>query len=155
MRAFRPAAAILALPLFLSACLAFVGPGERDDTIRELVAARARWAANGPTDYTMVVTPQCFCVLGGQQVRVVVVGGAVIRRELVSTGAFINGDAPGAPVDQLFDVIEDAVHRRAHRIDATYDPTRGYPTHVFIDYSAQAADEEYGMQVESLVPTPR
>lgn len=48
-------------------------------------------------------------------------------------------------VEQLFDIIQDAIDRRADDIEVDYDFTYGYPTSVWIDYDRRVADEELSM----------
>ena len=147
---FRATGALFA-PLFAAACIIFVGPSDRDDDVRDLVAARARWTANGGGDYDLTARALCFCPYGGQPVRVVVRGGRVVEALVVATGQPVPSSVAPIyrPIDQLFDVIEDAVQRRAHRIEATYDAHYGYPTHFLIDYVENAADEEFGYEIEA------
>ncbi|MGQ0645925.1 MAG: DUF6174 domain-containing protein [Gemmatimonadaceae bacterium] len=131
------------------ACMVFVGPADRDDDFRELVAARARWNTNGVTDYEVSARALCFCALGGQTVRVTVRGGRVTSAIVVNTGEPVSANLVSVyrSVEQLFDVIEDAVRNRAHRIDATYDAQYGFPTHFVIDYVENAVDEEFGYEI--------
>ncbi|MGQ0766443.1 MAG: DUF6174 domain-containing protein [Gemmatimonadota bacterium] len=129
-----------------SSCIIFVGPGDRDDQLRSLVRARARWNANGSTDYEYVLRQNCYCILGGQPVRVTVRQGQMTQAILISTGQPVpaNLRAGFLTVDQLFDLLEDAINQRAHNIRVTYDDDLGFPVDFFIDYSEQIADEERG-----------
>ena len=47
-------------------------------------------------------------------------------------------------IDGLFDLIQDAYDRNAHEVQVEFDPSRGYPTRIYIDYSEMIADEELG-----------
>lgn len=138
----------------LAGCIVFVGPGDERENMRDLVAARARWNANGSTDYDMVSRALCFCILGGQEVRVTVRGGRVTSLVVVSSGQVIDPAqySQYATVERLFDVIEDAIDREAVRLEVTYDNRFGYPVRFQIDYSEMIADEEYGHQVVSFTP---
>jgi hypothetical protein len=147
--AWYKAAQWLVVLLAMQACIIFVGPSDNDDELRDLVRARARWNVQGVTDYDVVARALCFCGLGGTDVRVVVRNRQVISATVVATGEVLTGSFAThyRPVEQLFDVIEDAADRDAHRIDATYDQVYGYPTHFFIDYSVNAEDEEFGYEI--------
>lgn len=139
----------IALAVVLQACLVFIGPNDNDDELRDLVRARARWNVNGVTDYDVVARTLCFCGYGGEDVRVVIRDGQVISATVVATGEVLGAGITAIyrPVEQLFDVIEDAGRNDAHRIDATYDAHYGYPTHFFIDYRENTADEEFGYEI--------
>ena len=55
-------------------------------------------------------------------------------------------------VTGLFDILEEAVDQEAHSINVTWDPTFGFPTTFFIDYSLNIADEELGYDVRAFQP---
>lgn len=131
---------LLVLPV--SGCSLFGGTSRE---ARSLDDARARWAANGPDAYTMTYGRHCFCpsdVTGPFAVRVA--DGRVVSVTL-------NGDAVptdrAQTVDALFDLLERAYDRDAHRVDVTYDPALGFPSQIYIDYDERIADEEAGYTV--------
>jgi Family of unknown function (DUF6174) len=143
----------IALALPLSACIVFVGPDD-PAPVRDLVAARARWNVNGPASYAVVARANCFCILGGQDVRVVVQRGTIVSATVLSTGAAVpsHSIANYRTVEQLFDLIDDAARKKAYLIEASYDARFGHPTRFWIDYSPQMADEEFGYEIVSLTP---
>ncbi len=53
-------------------------------------------------------------------------------------------------VEGLFDLIADAIARRAYSIQAAYHPDLGYPESVYIDYDERQADEERGFNITML-----
>ncbi len=136
------------LTLLCSGCLAFIGPDDPRD-VRDLVAARARWNVHGSSHYVLEGSPRCFCVAGGLVARVTVTGGQVTSVSRADTGEMLPTHAWQSfrTVEDLFDLIDDAIKRDAHRIDVTYDPEQGFPTTLYIDYSDAMADEEYGFNV--------
>jgi hypothetical protein len=145
----------LVTPFLFGACIVFVGPLDRDDgDLRDLVAARARWNANGVTSYVVEARALCFCIQGGERIAVTVKNGVVTSATVIRTGQ------PVAPnlmshyrtIEQLFDTIENAIQGDAYRIDATYHPHYGYPSHFFIDYDDATADEEFGYELASFNP---
>ena len=151
MRARLTVAAALAL----AACSDLAGPAS------DLETARARWAGAAPAAYEMTLRHVCFC--GGEVTTPVVVtvrGGVVQSRRYVDGGPLGGRDvdprlAESFPsVDGLFRVVEDAVGRHAADIQATYDPQRGYPTALYIDYERNVADEEQGYQVQTFRALP-
>jgi hypothetical protein len=137
--------AALGALLLVGGCELVTGPGEP----ARLEEARRLWARVGPQDYAFEFTPNCFCALGGQHIRVTVDNGAVIRARVLSTdapvAAYLFASIPTIP--ELFDVIENAFSRDAHDIEASYDGTYGYPVNVAIDYDPNAIDEEYGFTI--------
>lgn len=137
--------------LTLAGCLAFVAP---DDpvTTRELVAARARWNLQGAANYTMRGSAQCFCVHGGREVEIDVAGGRVTRVRLADTGAPVPTEigASYRSVEELFDMVDEAIRTGAHRIEVSYDAQRGFPTQLWIDWSDRVADEEYGFRTTAV-----
>jgi hypothetical protein len=143
-----------ALLFAMTACVLFVGPGDRDDKLRELVSARARWNANGMRDYEYVLQQKCFCVLGGVAVRVMVRGGSVVAAVQESTGEPVPANLASGyvAVEKLFDLLVDAIDRDAYRIHATYDPQFGFPSDFFIDFNQNVADEEMGYTATGFRP---
>ena len=153
MRLPKPARPLLAL-VALQACIIFVGPTDHDDEVRDLARARARWNVNGIPDYDVIARAHCFCAFGGDDVRVIVRSGGVVSATILATGRMLGGAeaVQYRSVEQLFDVIENAIDLDAYRIDATYDAHYGYPTHFFIDYQRSAADEEFGYEIVQFTP---
>lgn len=138
------ASAIVLSALSASACDALhLGP---ERTAYEI--ARERWDEVRPERYVYAVERLCFCPVLPPG-RVTVHGDEVVSIEPL-------GDAPFAlldveewypSVDGLFELLEDAIEREAHSIDATYDPETGIPTEFFIDYRESVSDEELRMRV--------
>ena len=153
-RRLRALALALSLPA-LAGCFDVLGLGS-DKRERALAEARARWRAQGPARYEFEFSRICFCLLGGQPMTVTVRDGAVVA--VVPVEPLPEGyPAPRVQdhytVEQLFARIADAIERDAHRLSATYHPSLGYPTSVFIDYEENVADEEFGWSATNLRPT--
>ncbi len=47
-------------------------------------------------------------------------------------------------IDGLFDLVQDVYDRKTYAVQVEFDPSRGYPTRIYIDYSEMIADEELG-----------
>jgi len=45
--------------------------------------------------------------------------------------------------------VQDAYDRDAHEVQVEFDPSRGYPTRIWIDYMLMMADEEMGFTLLS------
>jgi hypothetical protein len=146
-RPFLPIALLLLAGL---ACEAPTAPGERDS----LEAARARWRTLGSQSYSYEVNRSCFCLLGGRQMTVTVQAGAVTAAEFQDSGADVEAALLSyvPTVADLFDLIEDALDRKASYFSAVYDPSYGYPTRIEIDYSSSAADDELAISARDLLP---
>jgi hypothetical protein len=113
-----------------------------------LLAARQRWAANGPTSYRLTTQELCFCP---ETVWVnTVVDGEVIAHEPVGDEAFYD---PGArTMEALFDEISDAITNGYETLEVDYHPETGAVARYWVDVEAMMADEEYGVQVTTLTP---
>lgn len=143
----------LALALAAAGGCSVLGPDDFEEESERLAAARARWADHALVDYSYVLRPLCFCGIT-KEARVTVEDGE-------RTGViWIEDDEPVPEaftslyktVPELFDLIEDAIDRRAHSIEVRYDPTLGYPTYIRVDYEEFTADEEMGFDASSLTP---
>jgi hypothetical protein len=121
-----------------------------------LDANRDRWAAAALADYRYTLREFCFC--GPETLRPVVIevrDGQVASATYEDDGTAVVEPRLGQlrTVDGLFDVVQDAIDRDAHSLDASYDPTLGYPTSAQIDYIEFAVDEEYGFAASALAPS--
>jgi hypothetical protein len=133
--------------LSLSSCDGVTSP--RSD----LEQARTRWAERGPSDYSIVVSRSCFCApVTTDPVVVTVAGGVIVSRVYAASGDTVPPAYASVYPDiaQLFDIIDEAIAQRAAHVDVTYEPDFGYPVSVFIDQSANAADDEISYDVTSL-----
>jgi hypothetical protein len=132
------------------ACEAPTAPGERGS----LDQARARWRALGSESYSYEVNRSCFCLLGGRRMTVTVQAGAVTAAEFQDSGGNVEAALLSyvPTVADLFDLIEDALNRKASYFSANYDPSYGYPTRIEIDYSSALADDELAISTRDLLP---
>ena len=121
---------------------------------RQLQAARLKWERTRPAAYAITIARYCFCAPGGGPVIVSVRDGVVESRTYVDNGAAVAPtDAGNFPtVDGLFEVIEDAHRQEADAINASYDPARGFPVFISIDYVREMADEELSYRTTNFQP---
>lgn len=141
------AAGLLLLAGLLSGC-DLVGPDEIESAARDLRVARATWAGAGIVDYDLTVEERCYCGLVGPVV--------VLVRNGQRTGVVVPDSYEGPPltagafphVEGLFEIIDDAIGRRAHRLRVVYHPTLGYPSEISIDYRENVIDEERSWEVD-------
>jgi hypothetical protein len=131
--------------------ISFIAGEDKADRQANLDAARARWAAAGYDHYSALFRWLCFCVPDYvAPVRLTVQDGAIVEVSYAE-GAGVQGTSDPErymTVDELFDLLQEAIDANAYRIDVEYHPTLGYPTDAFIDYDAMMADEERGFTLE-------
>lgn len=134
--------------LALAGCEAPTAPTDRE----QLDQARALWASQGGPSYSFEVSRACECLLAGRRVLVTVEGG------IVSAATYLDSKEPVETaflsyfrtVPDLFDLIEDALDRKAASLEVSYDASYGYPTQIDIDYSATIADDELRLTAQDL-----
>jgi len=145
---FRRLSLAVAASVFLSACS--VNPFALS---REAASDhRARWSASGIVDYEYVFGRTCECTRETtRRMRVEVRGGSVAGATYRDTGEPATM-ANGYPtVEDLFDLIDDAIQRRAAGLTVSYDGPLGYPTEITIDYDLEVADDEITINASNLV----
>lgn len=139
--------ALAAITFSSAACTVITGPDGRWGLEQsDLTRARRTWSSNFIDDYEYVVRRDCFCSLGGVSVRVTVQNDRVVAREIEGTATPVPSSLAYLypTIDGLFAIVQDAIDRRADRIDATYDFDYGFPSDLYIDYDRRIADDEEG-----------
>lgn len=119
----------------------------------EAESARTKWASHQPAAYMFTMQRICFCG-DTRPVVVSVRNGVVESRKYEDTRADVPSQLANAypTVEGLFALIDDAVARKADMITAAYDPDRGFPVQVSIDYSTKVADDELTVEVRDFKP---
>ena len=144
---------LLLAAILIAGCSGGSG-GAESGAAAELRKAREKWEKSGSENYTFHFRWQCFCIQ--EYVSLValnVEGGKVVSGSYVEGGRGLESErlADYMPIDQLFDLIQEAIDRDAHSIRAEYDPELGFPVDVYIDYDEMMADEEKGFTIEKFV----
>jgi hypothetical protein len=123
---------------------------------RELGRRWARWRSDRPPAYRFVYANRCFCIpmrltieVRGDSARVVA-GGAADSAGRRHGDVLPGGGVP--TIDSLFVLLDDAVQGGAAEVRVRYDDALDYPREGWIDRDRGVADEEYGFEVDSLVP---
>ena len=113
---------------------------------------RARWELNQLSDYDYVYRRSCECLPAATSAMTVAVrGGEVASATDTQSGATVAAyEYP--TIDELFDLIQDAIDRDAERLDVTYDTWLDYPTQIRIDYDLETADDEFTIEARDLAP---
>lgn len=120
---------------------------------QQLRINRRLWNQQNISNYRYTLSNSCFCITEAR-------GPVVIEVRKGRTTSITNADT-GQPVNpelfqkydtvpKLFNLIGDAITRRASSLTVEYDPTLGYPTQINIDYSSQIADEELFLTIGNL-----
>lgn len=123
-----------------------------DDADADLRRAQTRWTRSGVQDYSIVVQYLCFCAYT-RPVRITVRFGNVVSRVDAETGQPV----PEAgnhirDVQGLFALVREAIDRDAHRLEASYDATYGFPKEIDIDYIGNAVDDELQIRTSEFLP---
>ncbi len=130
----------------------YITGGDHQDVEQKLKAAKLLWAARASQSYEYSGQLLCFCGFGGADARVVVLNDSVIS-VVVQDTVVVPEPFRGSyrTVDQLFELLDEAIRTNAYRITAEFDSQSGYPSDFFIDYSENAADEEFGYRITTLL----
>ena len=107
---------------------------------RKLDAARESWRRARIDEYRYRIGRSCFCVV--EAVRAVTVHVRDGRR--IRPPKYY-GDV--ATVPRLFRVVQDAIRKKAARLDVRYG-TYGVPRQIVVDYERLTIDEEVGYVVD-------
>lgn len=121
----------------------------------ELSVSMAKWEGVRPVAYELVLErTSCECLPEWLvPVRVTVQDQQVTEVVNAQTGEPIVIEIYHAmSVDELFDVIVDAIEREADILEVTYDRQLGYPMSISIDYDRNVADDELVITAHSLEP---
>ncbi len=143
---------LLAGILFIS-CQSGVNTTLEDVT--DLNSAFERWNSLNMRSYEFELTRACEC-LPPAEYTVMVSRGRVndVRFEEMTQNGHETVEQlknNTLTVDQLFEVIKSYANS-AHHFEVEFHAKLGYPTRVFIDPSAEIADDEIILRISNLVP---
>lgn len=116
----------------------------------ELARQRRIWERAEPVAYVFEMQRYCFCTpTATAAVIVEVQDGGVFRRSYRDTGEELNGGAQDLfpSLDGVFDLLEEMMSARPHRLEVRYDAVRGFPISIEYDGSAGIADDELSIVV--------
>ncbi|MGF1958055.1 MAG: DUF6174 domain-containing protein [Aulosira sp. DedVER01a] len=120
--------------------------------LKQLNVNRQLWKKQNIRNYRYKFSRSCFCapkasgpiivkVRKGQRTSITDAVGKSVDREL-----FQQYDT----IPKLFNIIQDAIAKKASNLTVEYHPKLGYPTKINIDYNSQIADEEIYLTIEDL-----
>lgn len=154
--------AVLLISLGLNAPVMSQAPTQiaqltKNDAKSNLKKNSQLWDQQKISNYRYTLTRSCFCTAEARGPVVVEV------RNGVTTS--VTSVATGQPVDpqlfkqydtvpNLFNVVKDAIARKASSLTVEYDSQLGYPTQINIDYNSQIADEELYLTIENFQVIP-
>jgi hypothetical protein len=138
---------------FLLVCFLATSWVRADDN---LVASRALWRAVGVVDYEYRYEKVCDCHRDIPAATIVTVADGRVVAVRYSRDDYID-DMPVAEkeyrwfrtIDDLFSLIETAT-AHATTLRVVYDPTRGYPSYIYVDYDHSMLGDEVEIEVTSL-----
>lgn len=114
---------------------------------------RRLWKQQNILNYRYTLTNSCFCVTEARgPVIITVRNGITTSIKSVATGKEVSNPEffeRYKTIPKLFNVILDAIARKADSIDVQYNTKLGYPTQINIDYNRQTADEELYLTIEN------
>ena len=138
-------AVVFSATLLLASCdvfgLSLGDRGRRADFERQ----RAKWERQGISSYRLIYRQDCFC---GTEFTVAteieVRGGSIVGAHYAASNdpipSYVQSRLP--TIESLFDIIADAIEREVDLLDVSYDPDRGFPRKIAIDYRFNTADDE-------------
>ncbi len=127
-------------------------PTNNNLDLRQLRFNRGLWDKANISNYRITVSNSCFCIPDARGPVVIEVrNGQTSSITSVATGQPVNPQffEKYRTIPKLFNVIQDAINRKAFNLDISYDPKLGYPTQINIDYDSQIADEEIFLTIEN------
>ena len=140
--------------------LAVLGRGktpaaQTSNAAQQLQRNKQLWAKQKISNYRYTLRRSCFCLpKSSEPMKIEVRNGKATSIVVASDGKPVNREYFNNhdSVAKLFQVVEDAIAKKAHRLSVTYHPTLGYPTKIDIDYNKQMADEEIFLTIDNLQP---
>lgn len=138
------------VPMLLLATLPGCGLGDDDQFQNQnLAQARTRWESKDVVSYSYILELQCFCAPASElePVLVTVRNGEVVSLQYWDPDPTKRTPAPASifgpydTVEELFDLVEDAIDRDADVLQVGYDATYGFPSAVNVDYQEGGSDQ--------------
>ena len=138
----------LILPL-LAGCEGIFDPDYNEE--RDYERARDRWYSTRAIEYEVTVDRRCECLYTGP-IRMLVRDGVPVAAVDRYSGAPVplNVLRYYPSVEELFDLIDEAIYGRSHDIDVSYDASYGYPRVTYIDYDQFYTDDDLQFDVREL-----
>jgi hypothetical protein len=154
----------LAVALLLAVAAAGCdNPFDSDQFQREeLARARALWGREGGPSYTFTVELQCYCAPGTSLAPVVVTVkngqpvSRIYKKEPAAPSVSASADVfgPYDTVDELFEVIEDAIDRDANVLQVGYNDAMGFPEIINVAVKGGTSNDQRIVFITGFALTP-
>ena len=147
---------VLAVSLCLGLSQCGSGSGvsaSRSNSIQSYASSLAKWQNAGIADYDYTFQKTCFCLAGAtESVRISVRESEIRSVATVSEGSELEADVFSSfyTVEELFELIRQAIDSQAVRLEVSYDEVLGYPTFIDIDFDFAVADDEITIEAGEL-----
>lgn len=150
---FVRAAAVLCVAGSLAGCDA-TGPDPGEQLRSQLRAQEALWAEHGSANYSVQIQRRCVCEAGAYDVEIEVVGGEVVSGVHMESGEALTAAelAEQLTLPDLFDVLDDAIDRRALGVNVSYNSAFGYIQYLRIDFDQTTATDDVEYLVDEYTP---
>lgn len=123
-----------------------------------LRAAETKWMANKPKVYEFRINFRFCCVMR----LTTPIPQWPVFHVVDDTASVVSGDpalAAGGDiyntVAKQFAFIRSKLAKYRYRVEIEYDPDLGYPRHVYMKMFEQAADDEYGFDIQGFTVVSR
>ncbi|MBU7583131.1 MAG: hypothetical protein KAF91_09525 [Nostoc sp. TH1S01] len=123
-----------------------------NEDLRQLRRNRRLWNQQNIRNYRYTLSNSCFCTPEARGPVIITVKNGITASITTTTGEPVSNPEffeRYKTIPKLFNVIADAIARKADNIDVQYNNQLGYPTQISIDYSFQQADEELYLTIEN------
>ncbi|MEH2291871.1 DUF6174 domain-containing protein [Nostoc sp.] len=128
-------------------------PASTSFTFKQFKINYRLWRQQKISNYSYEFTRSCNCFPKATEVVII-----QVRNGLTTS---ITSKETGKPVDsqlfqkyntipKLFNIIRNALIRKAANLTVQYDPIIGYPTQINIDYDSRIADDEIFFTIKNL-----
>ena len=149
--------------LLLVLCLVANGSGtfaagESAQTQQQLNDNHSKWISKNIKNYQYTFNWGCFCPPEHNKPVVISVRNGVLASIKYADGSGMVDKTRYTnyrTIEGLFEFLQDAINRKAYRIEVSYDASLGYPSSASIDYDVRIADEEKSFKAEGLVADAR
>ena len=147
---------LIVILMALTACSALPGfatptplPPTADPTLAQ---NRQKWDGQHITHYRFNLTVGCFCGFRSQMPLTIEVQDGQVISEVDNTGQpvsqFKEVFEKYNTIEKLFDLANAAQTGDADKVAAEYNAEYGYPQMIYVDYLANAADDEMNYAVD-------
>ncbi|HEV8486774.1 MAG TPA: DUF6174 domain-containing protein [Blastocatellia bacterium] len=149
--------------LLLVLCLVANGSGtfaagKSAQTQQQLNESHKKWVSKNIKDYQFTFDWGCFCPPEHNKPVIISVRSGVLTSVKYADGSGAVDKTKYTryrTIEGLFEFMQDAINRKAYKIEVSYDATLGYPTFASIDYNEKVSDEEMSFKAGGLIVDAR